>query len=93
MIRVCAWCDSVKIKTNWIKITPEMDIFVNKVTHGICPECYQKEREKLLELLPLDEIIRWQAVSLHPTLSDSSLRSHQSTDSGDGYPLHDRSHS
>lgn len=43
MILVCAWCDKVNIDGNWIKLTPDMDIVVDVVTHGICEACFNNQ--------------------------------------------------
>lgn len=42
IIRVCAWCNRINIDGEWI--IPIYDRSVTeKVTHGICPDCKDKE--------------------------------------------------
>jgi hypothetical protein len=42
MIVQCAWCKKIKMGNQWI--IPIFDRTVNeKVTHGICPACKEKE--------------------------------------------------
>lgn len=48
---LCAWCGKKKEGDNtWSEITPNQKIKLEretKISHGICPDCFEKERAKI----------------------------------------------
>ncbi len=44
-MRVCAWCRRINYHEEWVRLEEFMQQgFDTSTTHGICPECFQKQR-------------------------------------------------
>ena len=47
-MRVCAWCRRIDYKGEWMPLEEFMrQGFDTPTTHGICPECLQRQREAI----------------------------------------------
>jgi hypothetical protein len=47
-MRVCAWCRRIDYKGEWVKLEKFMrEGFDTPTTHGICPECMQRQQEAI----------------------------------------------
>lgn len=47
-MRVCAWCRRIDYKGEWMRLEDFMEQgFDTPTTHGICPECLQRQREAI----------------------------------------------
>lgn len=56
-MRVCSWCRRIDYKGVWMKLEDFMQQgFDTPTTHGICPECLQRQKEVMLKakLAPKD---------------------------------------
>lgn len=47
LVSICCVCEKIKTKDdNWIKMKPGYTISKDQLTHGYCPECFEKELQK-----------------------------------------------
>jgi hypothetical protein len=47
-MRVCAWCRRIDCKGEWMRLEDFMEQgFDTPTTHGICPECLQRQKEAI----------------------------------------------
>ncbi len=47
-MRVCAWCRRIDYKGEWMRLEDFMEQgFDTPTTHGICPECLQRQNEAI----------------------------------------------
>jgi hypothetical protein len=47
-MRVCAWCRRIDYKGEWMRLEDFMEQgFDTPTTHGICPECLQRQNESI----------------------------------------------
>ena len=47
-LRVCAWCKKIEDNDDWIPIeTYFKEHFKTESSHGICPDCLEKTRQKI----------------------------------------------
>jgi hypothetical protein len=47
-MRVCAWCRRIDCKGEWMRLEAFMEQgFDTPTTHGICPECLQRQKEAM----------------------------------------------
>ena len=47
-MRVCAWCRRIDYKGEWMRLEEFMEQgFDTPTTHGICPDCLQRQREAI----------------------------------------------
>ena len=47
-MRVCAWCRRIDYKGEWMRLEEFMQqSFDTPTTHGICPECLQRQKEAI----------------------------------------------
>ncbi len=47
-MRVCSWCRRIDYKGEWMRLEDFMEQgFDTPTTHGICPECLQRQREAI----------------------------------------------
>ncbi len=46
-LRICAWCKKIENKDEWVPIeTFFKENFRTESSHGICPNCFEKARQK-----------------------------------------------
>jgi hypothetical protein len=38
----CAWCERYLVKGRWVSADAVAELGVEKVTHGICPDCLDR---------------------------------------------------
>ena len=47
-MRVCSWCRRIDYKGEWMALEKFMEHgFDTPTTHGICPECLERQREAI----------------------------------------------